>query len=229
MSDEETPVADAATEATAAVAKAKKAPTEYEAVTMKTPNADGSPRIVQFPGKRKIQKTPIEGDDPGVQFDLRNGDSFTVLASQVNDKIKARLIAHGLAQKIGDEAAGIEDTDDISVAFEEQIKRLVAGEWGVAREAGDGFAGASMVIRAICEVNGKTPDAVKAFLQAKLDKSKADAAVTGAKPLTRNDLYASFRNPASKTGAVIERLEHEKKAKAVKVSADDLMNEMDAG
>ena len=50
-------------------------------------------------------------------------------------------------------------------------------------------------------------------------------AVHGEK-LTRQELYSSFRNPASKTGQIIKRLEEEKAAKATKFSADDLLAEM---
>ena len=80
-----------------------------------------------------------------------------------------------------------------------------------------------MVIKAICEATGKSVQFVKDFLQGKLDTAKAKG-----EKLSRAELYASFRNPTTKTGAIIARLEADKKVKAEKVNADDLMAELNA-
>ena len=89
------------------------------------------------------------------------------------------------------------------------------------REAGESLAGASIVIRAICEATGKSISDVRAFLDGKLEAAKARG-----EKLTRQALYASFRNPASKTGAIIKRMEEEKASKSNAVNADDLLAEM---
>lgn len=190
----------------------KKAPTEVEQVTM----SDG--RVVGFAGKRKlIKETSIEGGQASVRFDFRNGESRTFVVPQ---ELLPQFAAHGASQKIGDETAGEESVDDMVIAVETIIDRLNKGEWGVTRKAGDSFSGASVVIRAICEVTGKSVGDIKDFLQAKLDAAEAKG-----EKLTRAALYASFRNPASKTGQVIERLEREKKSKTA-VNADDLLGEL---
>lgn len=213
------------TQATGNGAAASK--TVYEEITMK----DG--RKVKFPGKRQIDKTvtPDEaGKTVGVRFDLRNGDSITLNSSELSLGIQLRALGHGLSQKIGDEAAGVTDVDDIGIALTEMVDRLKKGEWHSERAAGDGFSGASIVIKAVGEATGQSADQVKAFLQKKLDASKAAAEASGGKvkALTRADLYASFRNPNSKTGKIIARLEAEKIAKGQKVSADDILEEMTA-
>lgn len=157
-------------------------------------------RTVEFVGKRKMVKEILDG---GVRFDFRNGQTRTFT---IPESLLQRLALHGAAQKIGDETAGVDDVEDMVVGVDEIIDRLSKGEWGATRtSSGDSFSGASAVIRAICEVTGKGVEEVKAFLQRKLD---------GDKNLTRAALYNSFRNPTSKTGQVIERLEREKRAKS---------------
>lgn len=194
----------------AAPAAAGKKETVLTQVKMK----DG--RNVTFAGKRKMLKeVEIKDGKVMVHFDFVNGETRTFTAPS---NLILQLAAHGASQKIGDEAAGVEDVDDVVVAVDDIIARLTKGEWTAARAAGDGFSGASVVIRAIGEVTGKTIDEVKAFLEKKL----ADAKAKG-ENLTRRDLYASFRNPNSKTGKVIERLEKDKVAKGAKVNADELL------
>jgi len=211
----ETPkaVATAAPEVAAALAAPAKAATVITPVTMK----DG--RTVNFAGKRKMSKEiEIKDGKVTVRFDFVNGESRRF---EVPSTLMLQCAGHGASQKIGDEAAGVEDIDDIVVAVDDIITRLNKGEWATARAAGDGFSGASLVIRAIGEVTGKSVEDVKTFLQKKLDDAK-----TKGEELSRRDLYASFRNPASKTGIVIARLEKEKASKASKVNADDLLSEL---
>lgn len=204
--------------------KAKRAPTEVETVTMQ----DG--RNVDFAGKKTMIKTitPAEGGGVTVRFDFRNGEtrSHTVV---LNDPLLWDYVGHGLSQKAGDETAGIEKVEDKVIAVETILEQLSRGEWSATRESGDSFSGASIVIRAICEVSKKSSAEVKAFLQGKLDASKAAAEATGAKPLSRKALYDSFRRPGTEVAAVIERLERESAAKKAVVNADDLMGELTAG
>lgn len=168
-------------------------------------------RSVPFSGKRKLVKEVLEN---GVRFDFRNGETRTFALPET---LIHRLALHGAAQKVGDEAAGVDEVEDMVVAIDDIIARLSRGEWGATRAAaGNSFSGASIVIRAICEATGKGVEEVKAFLQRKLD---ADA------NLTRAALYASFRNPSSKTGQIIARLESEKKSKTA-VDADALLGEL---
>ena len=193
----------------------KEAPAKAEVQIVKM--NDG--RNVGFAGKRKmVKETFTEGNSGIVRFDFRNGEVRTF---EIPGDMLLNFALHGASQKIGDETAGLEDVDDMVVAVDEIINRLGNGEWFAKRSSGDGFAGASVVIRAICEVTGKAVSDVKAFLQKKLD----DAAERG-ETLTRAALYASFRNPASKTGKVIERLEAEKRSKKGGPDANDLLSEL---
>ena len=199
--------------------KATKAPTEYETVKM----LDG--REVKFAGKRQIDKTVMideAGQSVTVRFDFRNGETRTISAGDVPEVTQLQLIGHGLAQKCGDEAAGVASIDDIVLGVSDMMDRLKKGEWAVARAAGDSFSGASIVIKAICEVTGKSVEDVRAFLGGKLEKAKA-----AGEKLSRSELYASFRNPNSKTGMVIERLEREARAKTSKANADELLGEIE--
>ena len=202
------------TQESAEAVETKRPATEVEQVVME----DG--RTVAFSGKRRMLKDVIiDGQEVSVRFDFRNGATRTFVVTDAN---RAQLAGHGAAQKIGDETAGVEDLDDAVIAVDDMIARLNKGEWTAARAAGDGFSGASVVIKAICEVTGKTVEFVKNFLQSKLD-----AAATKGEKLSRGELYASFRNPTTKTDAVIARMESEKKAKVQKVDANDLMAELE--
>ncbi len=203
MSEEQTAVAT------------KRVAAEVEQVQME----DG--RTVGFAGKKRlIKEVIIEGNVVQVRFDFRNGVTRTFTVSKPN---QLQLAGHGASQKIGDETAGLEELDDMVVAVDDMIARLEKGEWSATRATGDGFAGASVVIKAICEATGKSVQFVKDFLQGKLDTAKAKG-----EKLSRAELYASFRNPATKTGVIIARLEADKKVKAEKVNADDLMAELNA-
>ncbi len=199
---------------------AKKPATEYETVTM----SDG--RETKFAGKRQIDKTVMideAGKNVTVRFDFRNGETRSISSAELPEITILQTLGHGLSQKCGDEAAGVEKIDDIVLGVEAMMERLKAGDWKVAREAGDSFSGASVVIKAICEVTGKSIEAVKAFLNGKLEAAKERG-----EKLSRADLYASFRNPSSKTAAVIERLEREARSKNAKANADELLGEIEA-
>lgn len=207
----------------------KKAKAEVTTIQMK----DGRP--VDFVGNRKMDKNYLIDDSkiqvgedgsvllaPGaltVRIDFRNGETIT---HTPHPKLLAKYAGHGAIQKLGDEAASEKDVDDAFLAIEELSKRLEAGEWTVAREGG-GFSGASIVVKAIMEATGKPQDEVKAFLQKKIDEAKARG-----ENLTRPALYAAFRNPKSKTGQIIKRLEDEKAEKASVIDADAALDEMEA-
>lgn len=197
-----------------------KAKTEYETVKME----DG--REVRFAGKRQIDKTvevDAEKQAVTVRFDFRNGKTLSIASTDLSIETVLKALGHGLSQKCGDEAAGSTKVEDSVLAVEDMMTRLKEGKWEAARAAGDSFSGASLVIRAICEVTGKSVEAVKAFLNGKLEAAKARG-----EKLSRADLYASFRAPNSATGAVIQRMEQEERAKNAKVDAGDLISELEA-
>lgn len=170
-------------------------------------------RVLGFAGKRKLIKEVLE-DSMSVRFNFANG---AVRTFSVPDSLAPRLALHGAAQKIGDETAGVQEVEDMVEAVDDIMSRLSKGEWGITRAAGDSFAGASVVVRAICEATGKSVETVKAFLAKKLESTPG---------LTRKALYDSFRNPATQTGQIIKRLEEEKLAKTSAVDADAALAEL---
>lgn len=189
---------DTTTDTTTAT-KAPKKETQYETVKMD----DG--RVVDFAGKRKLIKESLVSDSGAIQvrLDFRNGETrlFTIPTA-----LQAKFAAHGAEQKLGDEIAGLDDTEDCVLAIDKLMERLEAGEWGVKREAG-GMAGTSVLLRALIEVYAgkKTAEELKAFLS---DKSMAE------KLALRN-------NPKIKP--VVDRIEAEKAAKNSKVDSSALL------
>ena len=179
---------------------ATKQETQIETVTME------DSRVVEFAGKRKLLKTSTITPEGAVsvRMDFRNGQTrtFTLPASMLS-----KFAAHGAEQKLGDEIAGLDDTDDCVLAVDELIDRLYNGEWGVKREA-NGMAGTSILARALCELTGKTRDQIKAFLAGKTQGEKV-----------------ALRN-SGKVKPIVERLESEKVSKASKVDTDALLGEL---
>jgi hypothetical protein len=161
-----------------------------------------------------------------LKFDFANGETRSATISP-SDKLYAKFAGHGALQKIGDETAGEEGVDDMVLAVDAIMKRLAEGSWGTERKAGDGFSGASVVVRALMEAtkgskkypDGLTQAEAKAFLEEKLAAGKESG-------LTRQKLYASFKVPGTKTAPIIERLEKEKATTAPAINADEVLNEM---
>lgn len=195
-------------------------------------------REVGFAGKRKVLKETVI-DESRIIYDddtvtLQNG-AISVRLNFRNGAVRTfplridllpKYAGHGAEQKFGDELASPASNpmseEDMVLAVEDLNQQVnVDGNWSAVREGGGGFAGASIVVRAICEVSGKSVDEVKAFLQRKLDQAKAND-----QKLSRKELYDSFRNPESKTGKVIKRLEEERLAKTAKVDADAELEEL---
>lgn len=191
----------------ASPASTAKSKTEAEKVTME----DG--RTVEFAGKRKLLKDTLlpgvtEGYEgpPAVRFDFRNGKTRTYT---LHEKLVWQFAVHGASQKIGDETAGEDDIDDMVLAVDEIIERLSGEtpEWTVKREGG-GFAGVSILMRALMEHTGKDEATIKAFL----------------KPRSHAEKMALRTHGPIKV--IVERLEAEKAAKAAgasKINAGELL------
>lgn len=141
-----------------------KTETVVESVKM----SDG--RIVDFPGKKRLQKDSFIGDDGSVSVrcDFRNGETLDIKLMQ---SMLAKYAAHGAEQKLGDEIAGVEDLDDAVLAVSDLIDRLNKGEWTVAREA-NGMAGTSILLQAIMAVKGLAKEKVQAYLKDKTQAQK---------------------------------------------------------
>lgn len=174
--------------------------TQYTTVTMD----DG--RVVDFAGKRKMQKESIfEGGEVKVRLDFVNGETrtFTLPAS-----LRDKFAAHGAEQKLGDEIAGLDDVADCVMAVDELMTRLEGGEWGVGRKPGSGMAGSSILARALHEHTGKPMDAIKAFLAGKSQAEKV----------------ALRQNPA--IAPIVQRLEADKVKKPSNVDTNALLGEL---
>jgi hypothetical protein len=195
-------------------------------------------RTVGFAGKRKVlketiideSKVVVDGDTVTLQdgavairMDFRNGETRIY---PIRLDLLPRFAGHGAEQKYGDELAAPSSAplspEDMVMATDELHQQLFnEGAWRVVSEGGGGFAGASVVVLAIAEASGKSVEEVKAFLQKKLDDAKA-----AQKKLSRKELYDSFRNPKSKVGQIIERMERERLEKDSKVDADAALAEL---
>ena len=139
--------------------------TKITTVTMQ----DG--RVVDFPGKRRLQKTSEITEDGRVVVRLDFINGVTTLFT-VPENLLHRFAAHGAEQKLGDAVAGIESIDDAILAVDALIDRLYQGEWQAERSK-DEFAGLSDLVRALVEYSGKSPEVMKAFLKDKSVKEKA--------------------------------------------------------
>ncbi|QGH72977.1 MAG: hypothetical protein [Siphoviridae sp. ctdEk19] len=179
------------------------AETVYETVKMQ------DERVVDFPGKTRLLKTSYQ-DDQGrlcVRLDWRNGET-RVFAMQ--ESLKDRFALHGAEQKLGDETAGVKELDDAILAVDELIDRLAAGEWGTKREA-SGFAGASILLRALVEATGKTTEEARDFLKGRTQAEKM-----------------ALRN-SGRLKPIVDRLEAEKASKGQKVDTDALLDSFETG
>ena len=193
-------------------------------------------RTVEFVGSRRVNKTTlideskiqvdgdvlvIQKDAVAVQMDFITGDTRTYYEPL---NLLAKFAGHGGEQKYGDTLATPASKpmadEDLVIATDDLDERVQQGEWSQRRE-GDGFSGAGVVIRAFMEASGKDQASVKTFLNGMLEAAKGKG-----EKLSRKDLYDSFKNPNTKVGKIIDRLEKERLSSAAKVDADDAVDQL---
>lgn len=155
-------------------------------------------------GKRAKSAKVVDTDAKTVTFYVKNGQMVIFDLAQVSEETFLRLALHGAAQKIGDDAAGVEDPDDIYVAFETLRDRLYNNEWSAERAKGE-FSGASDLVRAVVEVTGRAVEVVK----------------EGLKTMPAADKAALRANVRVK--AVLDRLSMERLAKKPGKDSDELL------
>jgi hypothetical protein len=175
-------------------------------------------RKVDFAGKRDLVKNYYPDEAQAtvkVVLDFRNGETRTFYP---HPSLLLTFAGHGAIQKLGDELADpkLTDIDDKIAAIDSLIAQLDTGEWSARRE-GDGFAGTSVLLKALVELTqkeGEQPaDAVtrvKAFLKGK----------------SQNEKLALRNSPKIKP--IVERIEAEKAAKGAQVDTDSLLAELGA-
>ena len=142
--------------------------------TTKTPAPAPTPKDVAT----TILRDP-QGLATGVTYTFGNGKSFTLMASELSDEMRAEALAHGLKQKVGDAAAIPRDTktgrsatvDEKYAAAWEVYDRVKSGAWNAEREGGGGN---QTLYKAVCRVySKKSPEALKKWLDAKSDAERA--------------------------------------------------------
>lgn len=110
--------------------------------------------------------------DAALSITTSAGDIFIELDGLAPDIVR-KLAMHGLKQKVCDAAAIPRDTETgLSATVEDKFKAmhrvagaLIAGEWGVKREAGSGGGARSLLLRALGRLYPDTPTAT---LEAKI-------------------------------------------------------------
>lgn len=111
-----------------------------------------------------------------------NGKTLTVKSDELSADIISQAIMHGLKQKLVDAAAISRNTDtgrpasieDKYNAVREVYDRLYAGSWNKIRAAGEGKSSGGLLFKALCRMYAsKTPEQVRAFLDAKTKEEQA--------------------------------------------------------
>lgn len=166
---------------------------------------------VAFPDGKSFEFSPRFKSKKDVNFErgvvtfyVRNGASIVVELDKIPAEVQRALTLHGIAQKVGDDAAGVDEPEDIASAFETMREQLYAGQWTTERAKGE-FTGATIFIKAVAEVTSQSMEKVKEIL-AKLS------------PSDKAQLKAN-----AKVKSVIDRLEAEKLAKAGPVDSEALL------
>ena len=157
---------------------------------------------VEFVGKRKmIKRTSIEGDQVSVDLYFRNGQHRRF---DLPDAMIARFAGHGAEQKLGDATAGLSNINDMVESVDSLIAQLQAGDWSARREA-SGFAGQSVLLRALVQVSGKPVERVREYL----------------KGLKQNEKLALRQSPRLKP--TIEAIEAEDAKEGTSVDTESLL------
>lgn len=155
-------------------------------------------------GKRAKSLKAVDTENRTVTFYVKNGQMIVVELDKISEANQLRLALHGISQKVGDDAAGIDEPDDVAVALESMRDRLYGGEWSAERTKGE-FSGVSDLVKAIVEVTGKAVESVR----------------EGVKKMSAQEKAAVKANTRVK--AVLDRLEAERLAKKGAVDSDALL------
>lgn len=161
--------------------------------------------------------TEPSGTPYGLRLTFAHGEVLEITERQLSADMRAHATIHGLKQKLVDAAAISRNTEtgraasvaDKFEAVKEVYDRLLSGEWNKRREGGAGVSG-GLLFRALCRMyeGKKTPDDIRAFLEAKTDAEKA--------ALRKN----------SKVAAIIEEIRAES-AKGDAADSDELLADLE--
>ena len=151
--------------------------------------------------------------DKQLTIEFSNGQTIYVWLGELNSTIIEQATLHGLKQKLVDAAAisrnpdtGRSATiDDKYNAVREVYDRLLSGQWNKGRGDGSSTGNGGLLFRALCQMYpGKTPEALRAFLDG---KTKSECAALRATP---------------KIAAIIDTL----RAPSGDIDTDDLLSEL---
>ncbi len=124
-------------------------------------------RTLEFGENQKMSKEYGTDTEGGVFVELNFDNGETVkLTVDPTSAIGKQALGHGLAQKLGDAAAGAESTNDAYEAVLEVASRVANGEWTKTRAAGEGGSakGASELVEALVQVLGQPKNVVREML-----------------------------------------------------------------
>lgn len=111
-----------------------------------------------------------KGEFPdAVLFVGKDGQTFVADFSRYPESVAKIMTFHGAKQKLGDEYADLDTVDDCLEAVRELDENLASGKWFAERT---GFAGISVLMRAIMKVYGIEESAAREFLKPLSAKEK---------------------------------------------------------
>lgn len=123
-------------------------------------------RTVSFGEKQKMDKSHGSTDSGQVfvQIDFDNGETVRLELDPASDT--GRLACgHGLSQKLGDSAAGADNTNDAFESILELAGRVAKGEWKKASTSEGGSAkGASELVEALVKILSQPKDTVREMI-----------------------------------------------------------------
>jgi hypothetical protein len=124
-------------------------------------------RSLEFSPTTKMKKEygTTDGGLVFVQLDFDNGETVRLEVNPTS-AMGMQAAGHGLAQKLGDAAAGADSTNDAFEAVLEVASRVSNGEWTKARTAGEGGSakGASELVEALTKVLNQPKEIVRSML-----------------------------------------------------------------
>lgn len=128
-------------------------------------NGSGKDVEIRFGKTDKILKFPFPygaAEPTGVLFVAKSGRTYVADFTRYPANIKAFMVFHGTKQKLGDEYADLDSEDDCMEAMIELDGRLAEGKWTADRQ---GFAGISVLMRALMKVYAIEEAAAREFLK----------------------------------------------------------------
>jgi hypothetical protein len=141
-------------------------------------------REVNFGKKQKLDKEILrdaENSPSGVRIGFKNGSVVTVMFEDIPANVLEYAKAHGLVQKLGDEAASADDVDEAEAKISALAERLKAGQW---TGAGGGIGFDTILVAALQEFSGMTrEDVIKTLREMKPNERQALKADESIKPI----------------------------------------------